>query len=78
MMEINTKLRISFGQRCFALSVAAHAVRERATRDGKDIEGWRLSRLMRDAETDTQVNLAEQNYNIWLQTIPLRERGFTQ
>jgi len=74
MMEISTKSPASFGERCYTLSVAAHAVRQRATRDGRDIEGWRLSRRMRDAETDTQVNVAERQYNVWLQTIPLQER----
>jgi hypothetical protein len=69
MMEISTKSRTSFGQRCRNLSVAAYAVRQRATRDGADIDGLRLSRLMREAETDTQVNVAERKYNVWLQTI---------
>jgi hypothetical protein len=58
MMEISAKSPRSFGERCYALNVAAHAVRQRATRDGRDIEGWRLSRRMREAETDTQVNVA--------------------
>jgi hypothetical protein len=74
MMEISAKSTRSFGERCYALNVAAHAVRQRATRDGRDIEGWRLSRRMREAETDTQVNVAERQYNVWLQTIPLQER----
>ena len=74
MMEINTKSPASFGQRCRILNIAAQAVRRRAIRGGDDLEGWRLSRLMRDAETDTQVNLAEREYDVWLQTIPIRER----
>ena len=78
MMEISAKSPASFSERCFTLNVAAHAVRQRATRDGGDIEGWRLSRLMRDAETDAQVNVAEQGYNVWLQNIPLQERGRIQ
>jgi len=32
-----------------------------------DFEGWRLSRVMREAETDAQVNFAEQKYNDWRQ-----------
>jgi len=28
---------------------------------------------MRDAETDTQVNLAEREYDVWRQTIPIQE-----
>jgi hypothetical protein len=74
MMEINTKSPASFGQRCRILNIAAQAVRRRAIRGGDDLEGWRLSRLMRDAETDTQVNLAEREYDVWLQTIPIQER----
>jgi hypothetical protein len=74
MMEINRKSPASFGQRCRILNIAAQAVRRRAIRGGGDLEGWRLSRLMRDAETDTQVNLAEREYDVWLQTIPIQER----
>jgi len=68
MMEISTKFRPSFGQRCHTLNVASHAVRQRATQHGGDIETWQLSRLMRDADTDAQVNIAEQKYTVWLQT----------
>jgi hypothetical protein len=68
MMEISTKSRPGFGQRCHTLNVASLAVRQRATQHGGDIETWRLSRLMRDADTDEQVNIAEQKYTVWLQT----------
>jgi hypothetical protein len=64
-MEISTKLPASFSQRRRILGVAAHAIRERATQNGYDFAGWRLSRLMRDAETDTEVNFAERKYNDW-------------
>lgn len=67
MMESSTQLHANFGQRCRILSVAAHVVRERATRNGDDFEGWRLARLMREAETDAQVSLAERKYNDWRQ-----------
>jgi hypothetical protein len=73
MMDICAKLPASFGQRCYALNVAAYAVRQRATRPGGDLEAWRLSRLMREADTDAQVNAAERKYDNWLQTNPLRE-----
>lgn len=73
-MKISTKPPASFDQRCRTLNAAAHAVRQRATRDGGDLEGWRLSRLMRDADTDTQVSAAECKYDVWLQTVPLHER----
>jgi hypothetical protein len=69
MMEIRTKLPASFGQRCQALNVAAYAVRQRATRSDGDLDTWRLSRLMREADTDAQVNVAERKYGIWLQTM---------
>jgi hypothetical protein len=49
------------------LNDAAHVVRERATQHGDDFEGWRLSRLMREAETDAQVNFAERKYADWQQ-----------
>jgi hypothetical protein len=68
MMEISTKLPASFGRRCHALSVAAYAVRQRAIGPGGDFDSWRLSRLMREADTDVQVNAAEGKYNAWLQT----------
>jgi|GEM_PF-4718805 len=71
MMEIRTKLPASFGQRCKALNVAAYAVRQRATRSDGDFNTWRLSRLMREADTDAQVNVAERKYNVWLQTMAL-------
>ena len=72
-MDICTRLPASFGQRCRALNVAAYAVRQRATRPGGDLEAWRLSRLMREADTDAQVNVAEHKYDIWLQAIALQE-----
>jgi hypothetical protein len=74
MVEISTKSPANFSQRCRILNIAAQAVRRRATREGSDLEGWRLSRLMRDAETDTQVNLAERKYDVWLQNCRDRER----
>jgi hypothetical protein len=74
MIEINAISPASFDQRCRTLDTAAHAVRQRAIRNGRDLDGWHLSRLMRDAGTDRQVNIAERKYRVWLQAIPLRER----
>jgi hypothetical protein len=68
MMKIS-KLPASFARRCRALNVAAYAVRQQATRSGGDFDTWRLSRLMREAETDAQVNVAERKYDVWLQTL---------
>jgi hypothetical protein len=67
MTKTGTKPRASFSQRCRTLNTAAHGVRQQATLDGDDFEGWRLSRLMRDAHNDTQVNIAELKYGVWLQ-----------
>jgi hypothetical protein len=76
MMEMFKKSPASFGQRCMALNAASHAVRLRATGGTADLEGWLLSRLMRDASTDGEVNIAEQRYGVWLQTIS-REGRFS-
>jgi hypothetical protein len=73
MMEIASKSPTSFGQRCRTLNVAAHALRQRATRSGGDLEAWRLSRLMREADTDAEVDIAEHKYSVWLRSIALQE-----
>ena len=70
----NGKLPASFSQRCRSLSVAARAVRERAVVRGYDLDGWRLSRLMREANTDAQVNVAELEFSAWLRANPLQEQ----
>ena len=44
----------------------------RPIRNGDSFEGWRLSRLMREAETEAQVNFAEQEYNDWRQINQVR------
>jgi hypothetical protein len=75
MMEISTKSGASFGQRRHTLNAAAHAVRDRAILKGTDLAGWRLSRLMRDASTDAQVNLAERQYCVWKAGIVRTVRG---
>jgi hypothetical protein len=66
MMESTTKTPASFGQRCHRLNAAAHAVRQQAIRKGGDLAGWRLARLMCDADTDAQVYLGEQEYGVWI------------
>ncbi|MGA7999497.1 MAG: hypothetical protein WCA28_31920 [Bradyrhizobium sp.] len=65
----NAKIPASFSQRCRSLGVAARTVRERAVMRGGDIDGWRLSRLMRS--TDAQVNVAEREFSAWLRANPL-------
>ena len=54
------------GQRRRSLSDAAHVVRQRSILSGHDLKGWRLSHLMRDAHTYTEVDLAERGYSLWL------------
>jgi hypothetical protein len=68
MIKTSAKPPASFSQRCRTLNKAAYAVRQRVVRNGDDLEGWRLSRLMRDVDSDTQLNVAEQKYGVWLQT----------
>jgi hypothetical protein len=69
MMEFRTKQPTSFGHRCHALNVASNAVRHWATSPNGDYDTWRLSRLMREAHTDAQINVAERRYSAWLQTL---------
>jgi hypothetical protein len=66
MMESTTKAPANFGQRCHRLNAAAHGVRQQAIRNGCDLAGWRLSRLMRDANTDAEIHLGEQEYGVWI------------
>ena len=70
MREINGKPAESFGQRCHNLNIAAVGVRERAVTRGYDLDGWRLARLMRDASTDAQVNVAERKFKAWRRSNP--------
>ena len=65
MREINGKPAESFDQRCHNLNIAARTVRERAVMRGYDLDGWRLARLMRDANTDAQVDVAERKFRAW-------------
>jgi hypothetical protein len=69
MMEIRPKLSWNLGQRCSALNIASHAVRQQSTRSDGDLEMWLLSHQMRDAETNAQVSVAERKYGVWLQTL---------
>jgi hypothetical protein len=68
----NAKIPASFSQRCRSLSVAARTVRARAVMRGGDIDGWRLSRLMREADTDARVNVAERKFSAWLRANQLK------
>jgi hypothetical protein len=68
MMEITPARpgQHNFGHRCHLLSEAAHIVRQRSIVSGNDLDGWRLSQLMRDADTHMQVDVAERGYGLWL------------
>lgn len=47
---------------------AAYNVRQRAISTGGDLEGWRLARLMRDAQSSSQLNVAERWFGRWFLT----------
>jgi hypothetical protein len=53
------------GAQCLTLASAAHALRQHAV-DYDDFKGWRLSQELRDADTFSQVVLAERKLNTWL------------
>lgn len=74
MTQIVSRSPTIFSQRRHKLSVAAEAVREQAISGGHDVVGWRLSRLMRDAETGHEIKIAERGYEVWLQA----DRPFRQ
>lgn len=57
-----------YGKRLLDLKDAAYNVRQRAISTGGDLEGWRLSRLMRDARSLPQANAAEHRFGVWLLT----------
>lgn len=54
------------GKRLRDLKDAAYNVRQRAISTGGDLEGWRLARLMRDAKSLPQANVAESRFGVWL------------
>jgi hypothetical protein len=47
------------------LSKLAHQVRQVAINRPGDLEGWRVSRLLRDASTPAQADEAERQFRIW-------------
>jgi hypothetical protein len=65
----------SFERRRRILAEDAYVVRQRAIRRGNDLEGWHLSRLMRDAATPFEVSTAERQYQRWLGASPRRGRA---
>jgi hypothetical protein len=70
MIERNAKIHASHSHRCNRLHAAAHNVRQQAIGRGGDLAGWRLSHLMRNAETDEQVTFSEREYGLWLNATP--------
>jgi hypothetical protein len=69
--ERNAKTQSSHSHRCSLLHAAAHDVRQQAIGRGSDLAGWRLSRLMREAETGEQVASGEREYGLWLSAKPV-------
>jgi hypothetical protein len=47
------------------LRVLALQIREAAIDRSEDLEGWRISRLLRDAETPAEADEAERQLHIW-------------
>lgn len=47
------------------LHVLARQMREAAIDRSEDLEGWRIARLLRDAETPAQADEAERQLHIW-------------
>jgi hypothetical protein len=66
MKHVTTKSPM--GVRQHRLNIASHTVRIEAVTRGYDLDGWRLSHLMRDAKTHQQIDFAERGYGMWLQT----------
>ena len=70
MTKTQTSMDHSVGHRARSLQSSAYAVRQHAI-DGGDIEGWRLARRMRDAETLDQFSTLEHELGHYLRRNPL-------
>jgi hypothetical protein len=47
------------------LNKLAHQVRQVSINRCEDLEGWRISRLLRDAITPAEADEAERQFRIW-------------
>ena len=70
MTNAQTSTDYSAGHRARSLQGSAYALRQHAIVGG-DIEGWRLARRLRDAETLDQFNTLEHELGHYLQRNPL-------
>ncbi|MBC7504256.1 hypothetical protein FNL55_15560 [Tardiphaga sp. vice352] len=57
---------VPIGRRAYCLQNAAYDLRQHAI-EGGNIEGWRLARRMRDADTLHQYRVVERELKIYLQ-----------
>jgi hypothetical protein len=67
-IDLNTmRQALAPARRLIALHRNAYHVRMFSLGAKGDLEGWQISRLMRDALTLPQINTAERRLKIWLQ-----------
>ena len=71
MTDPDTMVDRAIGCRFRSLKESAYALRQHAINGGRDLEGWRLSRRMRDAETLHQFSALENEFGHYLQRHPL-------
>ena len=55
--------------RLLRLGKLAQEVRQVAINRASDVEGWRVSRLLRDAKTPAQADDAERQFRTWEQAL---------
>ena len=68
MIDFNAKSQNIGSGRQMTLQRSAYRLRQHAIRSGSDIEGWRLARRMRDADSLPQALAAERDFGIYLRT----------
>ena len=61
---LNHHVAIS-GEHFQTLAAASHAVRQYAI-DHDDVDGWKLSREMREADTALEATLVKRKLGVWL------------
>lgn len=71
MTNTHSSMDHAIGHRARSLQSSAYALRQHAINAGADIEGWRLARRMRDAETLHQFGAVEYELGRYLQRNPL-------
>lgn len=71
MIDPKTSTDFMSGPRARTRQSSAYVLRQHAIKIGGDLEGWRLARRMRDAETLHQVTAVERELGRYLQRHPL-------